>query len=137
MSFGNFGPNGSAALRVLQFNDIPAPTFDDLGRTIVTPSQTVASLQVSREVTVPSTGTQDFARTVDVFQNPTNAPIITTVRIVGNLGSYAATTVFGTSDGDTDIELTDRWMVLTMATARARLPSCTIFMVTLGSCLTP
>jgi hypothetical protein len=34
----------------------------------------------------------------------------TTVRIVGNLGSNSATSVFATSDGDTTLETTDQWI---------------------------
>ena len=59
---------------------------------------------------MPNTGNEDFARTVDVFSNPTASPITTTVRIVGNLGSDAATTVWGTSDGDNLVETTDQWI---------------------------
>ena len=65
---------------------------------------------VYREVTVPSSGSQDFARTVENIVNNTNNPITTTVKIVGNLGSDAATTVFKTSDGDTVVEVTDQWI---------------------------
>jgi hypothetical protein len=82
----------------------------DGDRTIVTPLVTIAGLNVSREITVPNTGNEDFARTIDVFTNPTGAPITTTVRIVSNLGSNAATTVFATSDGDTDLESADQWI---------------------------
>ena len=32
------------------------------------------------------------------------------MRIVGNLGSNGATTVFATSDGDTDVDTTDQWI---------------------------
>ncbi len=70
----------------------------------------MAGLNVSREVTVPGTGGQDFARTVEVLSNPTGSDIRTTVRIVGNLGSDGATTVFDTSDGDANIETTDQWI---------------------------
>lgn len=105
-----YAGSSTQTLRVLKFNDFPVPTTADSGRTIVTGAQTIAGLAVSREITVPSVGTQDFARTVDVFMNPTNAPISTTVKIVGNLGSDAATTVFSTSDGDTDVEVTDQWI---------------------------
>ena len=42
--------------------------------------------------------------------HPTGADITTTVRIVGNLGSDAATTVWGTSSGDTTVETTDQWI---------------------------
>ncbi len=83
---------------------------DDGGRTVVTGNHNLAGLTVHREITVPATGNEDFARTVDVFQNPMGAAITTNVRIVGNLGSDAATTVFATSDGDTVIETGDQWI---------------------------
>ena len=63
-----------------------------------------------REVTVTNTGGQDFARTMDVFHNSTEAAITETVIIVGNLGSDGETVVFNTSDGDTIIEPTDLWI---------------------------
>ncbi len=84
-------------------------TADD-GQSFVTANGTVAGLTVSRKITVPNTGNEDFARTVDVFQNTTGSDITTTVTIVGNLGSDAATTVFATSDGDTIVETTDQWI---------------------------
>jgi hypothetical protein len=62
-----------------------------------------------RAVTVPSAGTIDFSRTIDTFTNSTGSSIATPVRIVGNLGSDAATTVFATSDGDLLVEPTDLW----------------------------
>ncbi len=69
----------------------------------------MSGLSVSREVTIPNTGSQDFARTIDVFTNPTSNSITIPVKIVGNLGSDAATTVFATSDGDLIVEPTDLW----------------------------
>ena len=85
-------------------------SLEDGGRTLTTPPRTLAGLAVHREVTVPSTGNEDFARTINVFENATGSAIAATVRIVGNLGSGAATTVFGTADGDTLAETTDRWI---------------------------
>ncbi len=87
----------------------PQNVTDD-GQTVITPTQSLAGLTVFREITVPGTGSHDFARTVDVFFNPTDSPITTTVRIVGNLGSDAATAVWSTSDGDTEIGTTDWWI---------------------------
>jgi hypothetical protein len=84
--------------------------LSDAGRTLTTPSQTLSGLDVWREITVPDVGTEAFARTVDVLQNPTDGPVSTTVRLVGNLGSDAATTVFATGDGDLDVETTDQWI---------------------------
>ena len=77
---------------------------------MVTPTATMAGLYVSRKVTVPASGSQDFARTVDSFQNPTASPITTTVTILGNLGSDAATTVFATSDGTGVVSPNDQWI---------------------------
>ena len=76
----------------------------------MTGTQTLAGLNVHREVTVPATGNEDFARTIEVLQNPSGAAIATTVRIVGNLGSDAATTVFATSSGDTTVGTSDQWV---------------------------
>jgi ankyrin repeat protein len=85
------------------------PKLDDGGRTLVTPDQMLSGLFVHREITVPGEGFQDFARTMDVFTNLTGTPITTTVRVVGNLGSGAATTVFATSSGDNTVDVTDQW----------------------------
>ncbi|MEZ6144011.1 MAG: FG-GAP-like repeat-containing protein [Planctomycetaceae bacterium] len=105
-----FGWQSGSAIRVYEFNSIPDVGMDDDGRTVISPTQVMDGLDVSREVTVPSTGTQDFARTVDVLHNPTGSPISTTVKIVGNLGSDAATNVFATSSGDSIVQATDQWI---------------------------
>lgn len=97
VSGANYAPTANSA------------THDD-DRTVVTGTHNLTGLNVHREVTVPASGNEDFARTIDVFQNPTGAAITTTVRIVGNLGSDAATTVFATSDGDTVVETGDQWI---------------------------
>ncbi len=85
-------------------------SLTDAGQSVVTADGTLAGLTVSREVTVPNTGNEDFARTIDSFTNSTASAITTTVTIVGNLGSDAATRVFATSDGDTLVEATDQWI---------------------------
>jgi hypothetical protein len=95
---------------VLFQSDNTTHSIDDGGRTVVTGTGTVVGLTVHREVTVPATGGQDFARTVDSFTNSTGSAITTTVTIVGNLGSDAATRLFMTSDGDTIVEATDEWI---------------------------
>ncbi len=75
---------------------------------------TYAGLSVSREVTVPESGAQDFARTIDSFTNTTAQTITTTVNILGNLGSDAATTVFATSndvvDSPVSVDVADQWI---------------------------
>ena len=85
-------------------------TAGDSGRSVITGNGTAAGLTVSRRITVPNVGSQDFARTVDRFTNPTGSPISTTVTLVGNLGSDAATTVFATSDGTGVVGPNDQWI---------------------------
>jgi hypothetical protein len=82
----------------------------DNGQNLVTGEGTFSGLTVSRKITVPNSGNEDFARTIDTFFNPTGDAITATVKIVGNLGSDAATTVFATSDGDNIVEPSDRWI---------------------------
>ena len=69
------------------YQPLSAATTANGGRTVVPAAQTLAGLSVSRQVTVPATGSQDFARTVDSFTNSSGSPITTTVKIVGDLGS--------------------------------------------------
>jgi uncharacterized delta-60 repeat protein len=104
--------DGLNRLRVAGTDFAPpgTPALDDGGRTALTAEQTLAGLVVHREITVPIAGAQDFARTIDVFQNPGTSPITAEVRILGNLGSDAATSVFATSDGDANVETSDQWI---------------------------
>ena len=101
--------NDGSKLEIMQYPPA-APLIDDAGQTLITGSQSLSDLDVHREITVPNTGGQDFARTVDVFHNPTESAITETVTIVGNLGSDGQTVVFNTSDGDTIVEPTDLWI---------------------------
>ena len=82
----------------------------DNGQSVITGGDTVAGLTVSREITVPDSDGQDFARTVDTFTNSSGSPITATVQIVGNLGSDANTTVFATSDGTGVVSPNDQWI---------------------------
>jgi hypothetical protein len=91
------------------FRPMSGYTEADGKQTIVSPTATISGLSVYRRVTVPNTGNEDFARTVDTFTNPTGSPITATVRIVSNLGSDAATTIFTTSSGDTTLTTGDLW----------------------------
>ncbi|QGQ22044.1 hypothetical protein F1728_04755 [Gimesia benthica] len=98
-------------LSLTRLGDVPmAMHWEGEGRTVVSNVQSLSGLDVHREITVPNTGYQDFARTIDVFHNPTASAITETVRIVGNLGSDRETIVFNTSDGDTIVEPTDLWI---------------------------
>jgi hypothetical protein len=106
------GPTGgtvSGKMQAAAFLDRLKPNLADAGQTVVIPTPDVALLSVVREVFTPSNGTRNFARTIDTLTNPTGTSIPTPVRIVGNLGSDASTTVFATSDGDLIVEPTDWW----------------------------
>ena len=88
----------------------PTSSAADSGQSLILNCGTAAGLTVSREVTVPDTGSQDFARTVDTFTNSTGSTITTTVQIVANLGSSGANTVFATSDGTGVVSANDQWI---------------------------
>src|SRR5262249_2317861 len=93
---------------VYQFHPFPNPTLANGGRTVVTPAQVMSALVVNREITVPATGSQDFARTVEVITNPTQNTVTTPVRITSNLGSSPS--VFATQSGNLAVEPTDQWV---------------------------
>lgn len=103
---GNFT---TQSFRVLRINPFSYPVRADSNQTLTTAAQTLAGLTVNREMTVPSTGSLNFVRTIDTFTNSTGSAIAAPVKVVGNLGSDAATTVFMTSDGDNIVETTDWW----------------------------
>jgi hypothetical protein len=86
-----------------------AYTMADSGQTLITGSVTAAGLAVTRRITVPNTGNDDFARTTDVFTNPTNTAITTVVQVTSNLGSDGTTSVFATSSGDATLSPGDLW----------------------------
>ncbi len=94
----------------VDFQPTASGTLADSGATVLTDSQALSGLTVSREVTLLAEGSEDFVRTIEVLQNATGADITTTVRVVGNLGSDAATNVFATSSGDAIPDATDRWI---------------------------
>jgi hypothetical protein len=81
----------------------------DSGQSVTTAAGTAAGLTIYRKITVPNSGSEDFARTVDYFTNSTGSDITTTVQIVGNLGSGASTAVFATSTGNASPSPADQW----------------------------
>ena len=66
-------------------------------------------VEVLRRVYVSPTGS--FARWLDIVHNPTGLTEPYTVLISSDLGSDFATTVFGTSSGDSLIDTNDNWIV--------------------------
>ena len=117
--------DGLNRLRVNDVNFVSTTesTFDDGDRTLVTDTSTMSGLDVHREITVPAIGSQDFARTIDVFTNSSSAAITVPVRLFGNLGSDDHTTVFATSDGDVVVEPTDTWFATDDADASGGAPA--------------
>ncbi len=103
--------NGLNRLQVggLDFSPGSSPLVNG-GQVLVTSHQALAGLDVHREINVPNSGGQDFARTVEILQNPTTSAITTTVQIVGQCGSGAATQVFATSSGKRTIDVNDEWI---------------------------
>jgi hypothetical protein len=85
-------------------------TTTNYGETVVTPAETLAGLNVSRQITVPSSNTQSFARTVESLQNPTNTDITTAVELISSLGTAASANVFATSMGDATPSPSDQWV---------------------------
>ena len=94
-------------------------TTADSGQTVATDVGTAAGLTVSRKTTVPNSGGEDFARTVDTFTNTTGSDITTTVEIVGNFGANAATTVLATATGDATPTPADQWFAVGGGTSPA------------------
>ncbi len=78
------------------------------GRTVTLPTTTLAGVSVTRVIYVPATG-GDWARYLEVLDNPTGSDITTTVRISGNLGSDGGTRLIATSSGDATLSPTDSW----------------------------
>jgi hypothetical protein len=77
---------------------------------VVTPStMTIGSLEVTDTYRVFSGG--DTARVLVELENPSGADVSTTVTYASNFGSDAATTIAGSSSGDTTFTTADRWLV--------------------------
>jgi hypothetical protein len=85
-------------------------TLEEGGREVIYPEATLAGLEVSRKVYVPSTGV-GFARFLSILRNAGAAPVTTTYTFGGNLGSDSDTFIFATSSGDAAVTLDDRWAV--------------------------
>ena len=107
--------------------------MDDNEQTLITANFAMSGLSVHREVTVPASGAQDFARTIDVFTNSTAGAITVPVRLLGNLGSDEHTTVFATSDGDLIVEPTDSWFATDDAEPNGGTPAVVHWLTNAGA----
>jgi hypothetical protein len=77
----------------------------------ITQPQTIAGLKVTRKIFVPR-GSY-FARYLEVFENPTAAPIVLDAKVTSN---YGAAQIISSSTGDTALTTTDNWAVVDDAT---------------------
>ncbi len=89
---------------------------EESGREAVCNGQTKSSLNVSRKVFVPSD--QNWARYLDILENPTDSEICVDVKVYQNMGSDGSD-FMNTSDGDTTWETTDHWMMWDDSSASA------------------
>ena len=78
------------------------------GRQLLFAPTNVLGLDVSRRVYVPND--DHFARTLNVFTNPTGSPITLTMSTANFLASGNTTTVTGTSAGGTTATTADEWV---------------------------
>jgi len=99
-----------SSITVTPIRPFTNPIVDGIHQELTTATQSLANWNVKREVFVPGSGNHTFARTVDVFTNPTATTTTRTVRIDGNFGYNVDTQVFLTSDGDDVVEATDQWI---------------------------
>jgi amidase len=83
-------------------------TCGNPSRQVVFPVQTIGGLQVSRKVYVPAT--DSFARWLNIFTNPTGAPITIRFGTSNNLGSDTNTVITATSSGGASPTTADTWV---------------------------
>ncbi len=127
---GNPNASNGALLDIIangtpfRFNPNANSTLDATGRQL-TASQSLAGLDVTRRVFVPTTGY--FARYMETLSNPTSEPITVDVRVTSNsrfINKVQNGTTFAreprvvlSSSGDTTLDVTnpsarDRWVVI-------------------------
>ena len=93
-------------------NGFPEPATgqsEDGDREIVISDGASSGIRVTRKIYVPAD--RAYARFLEVVTNNSDSAAVYTVRIDTNMGSDSETVVAGTSDGDTDFETTDRWII--------------------------
>ena len=84
------------------------------------PAETLAGLTVNRQITVPSTGGQDFARTVDAFTNSTASRRLPPRRRSSATSAPTGPRRFPTSDGTGVVSPNDQWIGTDDASDRQR-----------------
>ncbi len=79
------------------------------GRGVQMAPQVYGQVRVTRTAWVPDTGTHDYLRYYDTFENTSSSAATVTVRYWGDLGSDTSTITTASSSGDTVVDLTDTW----------------------------
>ncbi|MEC7518420.1 MAG: MYXO-CTERM sorting domain-containing protein [Myxococcota bacterium] len=112
------------ALRVggVDYMPMGASTLSLAGRQVELPTQSMAGLTVRRLVYVPAAG-GDWARYLEILDNPGASPVTTTVEIFGNLGSDSGTVISASSSGDARVDTSDLWFATDDAADGAGDPS--------------
>ena len=82
--------------------------FDDGGRTVTTADRLINGLRTHREIYVPTD--DEFARFIDVLQNPGAETITRRVMLHGNLGSDNATVITASGSGDLLFDPSDNYL---------------------------
>lgn len=95
------------------------------GREMVIGAAAMSGLQVSRRVYVPADG--QYARFIEVFVNPGDAPVAVDVVIEGNLGSDGATRLIADSSGNAAVGPEDDWFITDDAEGAVTDPAVTHF----------
>jgi len=105
-----------------EYTPVGASTMSLSGRQVELPTHSIVGLNVRRLVYVPTSG-GDYARYLEVLENPSGADISTTVEVFGNLGSDGSTVVTGTSSGDSVVTAADQWFATDDSTDSGGDPS--------------
>jgi len=84
-------------------------TAEESGRELVIGPWNHVGLQIERKIYVPQD--DNFARYLEVFNNPTASDITVNIQIFSNLGSDSGTDLVATSDGDFTFTSVDDYLV--------------------------
>jgi uncharacterized repeat protein (TIGR01451 family) len=98
-----YNQNGPAAFDAT----VPA-TPECTNRQVTFPDKTIGGLTVSRKVYVPTN--DQYIRWMDIFTNPTAAPITFNMITGNNLGSDSNTRIVSSSSGDNVATVGDNWV---------------------------
>ncbi len=79
------------------------------GRELTYPARQMSGLRVQRKVYVPAG--RNYARFMEIFENPSDQPVTTHVRINGNFYNTGNRSIVATSSGDQQFDGADRYLL--------------------------